>query len=598
MIAVRRAGLVLGVLCIAAAASDISLAEPLQQNGEEWLKVRANGYVRAKKTVAQIQKSLMHFYKRTDIDGGGISYSDHRLKEQKESIRQRSRHLTNWLNRDLDGNGVVTREELERLFIGKVRKQISIHGIRLQPTPEQISQSLSNLVGKALKADADGDGNISFSEILSHAKTKQRPSRRPWWGSYLVPLSLDRDGDEMVTEEEYAKSIGEVLRKIDVDGNGRFSAGEVAALRKEVKQLRKIARSANRAPRRRKKATGTRRKQKIRGARRKQRVAGAASTCQFPAVPAGAKVILLGTHEGYALSTTSLGNGDDVVSVANLWIEPGNRPLYIIVSSGSPMIWQVSGYLDRVTALVANAYTPNRKNASAAGVVGLPKDRVYVTPNSDCIDSFTQSQSSRADGASAKLRNILGRSADSILANQSVNTVSLPSGIFDNMAAYGDAVHVRMSGPGGPLWRQLFKRRPGGLVRVTPYSVVSRLQAKPYEVLPRQAGLARLLEDGALEIIGSHELVTDDGTPIRGAEEHGINVSNENGELSDFSTHREFRILKKFSYPPGLSNGHAVWFLLAPGVERPDGNPGQSCLIDQKTGKTIVVGRHCRNDPV
>ncbi len=580
MAASGRACLIVGVLCLAAIGNDVAIAAPAELPGEAWIKSRANGYGRDKKTVADVRKDLLRLYRQTDIDGGGVSVSDYELKEQKESAAQRSAMLSRWLRNDLDGDGRVTRQELERIFLPDARRPIHSYGVSVAPTPDQIAKTLEKMVNKVLAddGDGDGDGSISFAEALSEANSKiATRSRRRGRSPFLVPLTLDRDGDGKVTESEYGEEIDRVLGQIDLNGDGRYSKSEISALREEVRQIRKSLRTARRTLR----PAQSRSKSTVRQA----------AGCRFPKVPEAAKVILLGTYDGGALSTVTLGDDRQVVSMANIRIEPGDEPLYVVLTSGSPMIWQFFGNSDRVAAVAASADSADKSRVAAVGVQGLPKERIYLTPSSECLESFTQTYSTRATRAARQLRDLTGRQANIVLASQTISAVSLPSGVFDRTAAYENAEQLSMSGPGGPLWQNLVTEKPGGVVRIDAQSVVSRLVPKPYSVLPGEAGLARLVEEGALELVSAQEIVTTDGRRIgRGLGGQFPDGYGDN-RARGFGTYREFRILKKIRFPAGLTGRRAMWFLLAPGVPKPEGDPGDSCLIKQETGKAIAGGR-------
>ena len=98
----------------------------------------------------------------------------------------------------------------------------------------------------------------------------------------------------------------------------------------------------------------------------------------------------------------------------------------------------------------------------------------------------------------------------------------------------------------------------GGVVEIDPKTVVARMPATAYEVLPAQAGLAQLLETGALTQNSS----------------------------------REYIVRQKIRFPPGLYGAHSVTFLIMKGAPYPDGDPGHSCVVMEEAGER--KGMICR----
>ena len=101
---------------------------------------------------------------------------------------------------------------------------------------------------------------------------------------------------------------------------------------------------------------------------------------------------------------------------------------------------------------------------------------------------------------------------------------------------------------------------PGGVQQIAVKDVVRDASIQDYQVLPREAGLLRLIQDGTLEVVG---------------------VDN-------------FKIAPKMRYPGGLTRLNRVRFTFKEGVPQPDGNPGGSCVILEEGSRLLEGGPECR----
>jgi hypothetical protein len=74
--------------------------------------------------------------------------------------------------------------------------------------------------------------------------------------------------------------------------------------------------------------------------------------CEMPAASEKARVVLLSSYETEALSSVTMGSQDNVVHAGRVVVEPGDDPLYVVIASYSPTIWQFSGAVQRIERLV------------------------------------------------------------------------------------------------------------------------------------------------------------------------------------------------------------------------------------------------------
>lgn len=565
-----------GIVSMTLVAGSASAWAQPAESGDDWLRQRAHALLRQGDAMEAALRKMARPFWNTDVDGGGVTEADHRLHEKISQADRRGRRVWKWLISDLDGDGVVTRAELEAIYGKQARQPLRSHGVELIPTEEQVRQTLDKLVRDALKVDADGNGTITLTEALRAAEAEISKRRRYSSTRHLVPLSLDRDGDGTVSRGEYREAVERVLRAIDQDGDGLFSSQELVSHGSVVKQLKTAARKAERERRR--------------TAREQERIAA----CSFPKAPADAKLVLLGTYEGLALSNVGLGGDDVTVTVANAWIEPGPEPLYVVISSYSAMIWQFSGAVDRIAALVATSIQAGADRIPRVGVIGVPRERVHIPRQRGCLPYFSKAGNSKAARADGMLSRLAGRSADMVLGSYGVSSVSLPGGVFDKMAVYRDTVALPQTGPGAPLWREMLRYNPGGLARIDAKSVVSPVVAKAYGVLPQQAGLAQLVEAGALSVVGKSNVISLGRSRIvlGGGRDKVETPEGSRAQISQVPS--EFLIARKIRFPAGLSGAHSVRFLLGRGVPPPEGDPGHSCVIDQATGRPTAASRTCR----
>jgi hypothetical protein len=299
----------------------------------------------------------------------------------------------------------------------------------------------------------------------------------------------------------------------------------------------------------------------------------------MPKASDAAKVVLIGAYQAEAVSSVTIGSQDVAVGAGTITIEPGDEPIYLVVTSFRPTIWRLYGAVERVERLVLSATTtgPGRgmpQEKPLVGATGVPAERVSFLGQSRCIRYFTETPSSSAAAAAASVRQETGKDASTIAARYGLSEVSVPSGRIRNverahsnklvivkqagtLTIEGDPRNVIVQTGRGELEGDLKRFNPGGVVEIDPKRVVASLPAERYQVLPQQAGLLQLVQSGAL-------------------------ARNRSGE---------FLIRRKIRFPAELNGAHSVKFLLLKGVPMPDGDPGHSSVISEETGEALKLER-------
>jgi Ca2+-binding EF-hand superfamily protein len=497
-------------------------------------------------------------FRAADIDGDdAISPADlTRQTELNEALRRANR-LSTILRADLDGDGAVSRDELEQFAAAQPSGMFP--------------------VAELMRFDRDQDGRLDWSELVAYAQAgaASGASAPP---IYQAMMALDEDHDGKTTWDEYRRFAERFFQAVDTDHDGTISREEIEANR----QRTGFGPPPELAP----------------GAV----FLDARMTCELPAAPQGARILLLSGLRGEGLSTVRVGAPNDATRVATVTIEPGDGPLYLVLATLEPMIWQFDGAIGRVAKAVFISMFLSDGATIPVGATGLAKDVVAFATGRGCGPMVSHmldrggrgaELEARRKDALAAFKRLLGREPDVTWQIEKFWKVKLPSGQVESAERADDAIDPSLSAlvfkrtgkgdftyvlrPGsrvviGPaeagssiriespapsaleeLRSDLDRDFPGGVVRIDPAAVVSSAPAESYEILPKEAGMIQLLESGAIE-------------------------RNAKGE---------YLIKRKVRYPSGVS----AKFLILKGVPEPDGDPGRSTVASEDTGDLI-----CRRD--
>lgn len=475
-----------------------------------------------------------------DADADGqITQRDVGLHAAMENIQARTAAVSHVMRYDLDGDGVVTEDEIRRGMSYDMRSQLGLAafnriGKPQLPSTDVLAMQFETTVRSIMAVDANKDGKVTVAEAAKFGV----PGRggRPQSGQAARAgqiLTLAPGTNGAVTLAEY-QAAGEVLfRNVDADNDGIISQQELIGYR-------------------------------ARGER---------AGCEIPAASEKAKVILLSSHRTDALSSVTLVSQDKVVNAGRVIVEPGSEPLYVVIATHSPTIWQFTGAVERVERLVMSSSLigPNSGDANqrpAVGATGVPQERVSFFARSNCLTVFLETPTGASLQTVAAIRNFTGKAPEIVAARHSVGSFKVPSGTIETRVEQrprsvfvrttegtrdivGDASNVMIQAGPGRAKDEMNVVWPGGVIEIDAKTVVSSVPATSYEVLPQQAGLVQLLTSGAL-------------------------TQNSLGE---------YIVRQKIRFPAGLYGAQSVTFLVMKGAPYPDGDPGHSCVISEETGE-------------
>ncbi|TMI99893.1 MAG: hypothetical protein E6G97_20050 [Alphaproteobacteria bacterium] len=497
---------------------------------------------------------------------GVVSADDIEWFAVQTAMGARANIVAELLRYDINGDGVVTRDEIVEIETRNGRARRSLAGAVAQ-SEEAMQKAVDAAVARRMQADIDGDGRIEFAEMLAHAR-RSATAVNPFEPTVRMVLGMDKDGDGKTTLEEFNAAATAIFRGVDTDGDDVVSKEELDAYRIGTGQI-----TASQVSRPRDEAARQRQQEE------QEKLAREQAACAMPSASEHATLVLLSAYQADALSTTTIGSQDVAVGTGTITVQPGEAPIYLVLASFRPTIWRVQGAAGRIERLVlaGNNTGPNsglRDQLPLVGVTGIAAERVTFLRRPGCVGYFTEIPSIQAATAIGALRREIGREPSVIAARYEVSGFVVPSGEAITrgdggktklvivkeggmLRLQGDTRNIVVRTPSGSLVSELHSYSPGGVVEVDAKDVVASKPAEPYEVLPQQAGLIQLVQSGAL---------TQNG---RG----------------------EFLIHGKIRFPAELYGAHSVKFLLLRGVPEPDGDPGHSDVISEETGLSIKKAR-------
>lgn len=334
-----------------------------------------------------------------DADGDGkITQRDIDLHTVMEGVSARNEALRRVLRYDLDGDGFVTEEEVRRIATYDARGQIALLGDDKLSNPkpsaaEIVARQIDTTVRSIMVLDADKDGKVSLAEGGKvEAGNRGRGANGPAERARQL-LKLDGVVNGELTLAAFQAAVEALFRQVDTDKNGVISQQELTDYRTRAEQ----------------------------------------AGCEMPAVSDKAKLVVLSSFQTEALSSVTLGSQDIAINAGRVMVEPGTEPLYVVIASNAPTIWQFSGAVERVERVVMSSVrnTPNSADPNRPALVGasgIAQEKVSFFAKLNCVRYFDVAPSSVSAQSVATIRAITGKTPETVAAKYSVFGFRVPSG--------------------------------------------------------------------------------------------------------------------------------------------------------------------------
>jgi hypothetical protein len=310
------------------------------------------------------------------------------------------------------------------------------------------------------------------------------------------------------------------------------------------------------------------------------------------------RVTIVYANSGTGLSSVTLGSDAIVTEVVDIEIGVADKPHYIVLSSGKPIIWRFKGRIDAISRVVVLGSQYN--GAARTGIVGVPRERVVFTePHmqtvqwNSCISQYSACEASAyfnipkadrmrmaGDEPSERYR------VDQFVEHLRAGVVRIPRDGWVEAEARGRWQTVdgwtSMTGPalgryepyGGTDYIETSQSHERGLIKIDATSVVSQEVVRDYAILPATVGIQQLLAAG--------KLVGPENAQFKAAyDKWNDRISRPYRSKLDpdflFSYKVNYLGTGPMTLPAGLDR---VSLLVAEGIEAPDinGNNYTACL--------------------
>jgi hypothetical protein len=281
-----------------------------------------------------------------------------------------------------------------------------------------------------------------------------------------------------------------------------------------------------------------------------------------------------------------LGLENTVTYVADVVIPPGDRPVFLLIGFRNPVVLRLSGATGRVVEALSIQ--------AAFGVTGLARSQLkrFGTTQGDCEFEFWRQENQ--EGAREQVRVWTGDAEALIETGYTIGRIDFtqPQGARQSLAM-GAQVQPSFDAAAQQVWQQMLRYNPGGVVAVDMDRVNTTDQIAAYAVMPQEAGIAQLVQDGILTPLADRSI-----QDIRTADQYGTVVlgdktvqwsGGDDAVLSDDLIYSqeapgqwvgrkraEYRVNAAMTLPNGMSGAHLADFLLPPGVPAPLGERGHT----------------------
>jgi hypothetical protein len=292
-------------------------------------------------------------------------------------------------------------------------------------------------------------------------------------------------------------------------------------------------------------------------------------------------------------------------------VNPGSRPLTVLLQADTPVIWDFEGATRRVHRAIVVSGQRDRRVA----VRGLPGERVEFPELARCRQKILPPEIASAQQRDQALVSYLGRVADRVVSDGFPNSLSLPDGIFAStpkgahkgVAAIGMSVAAEPETVIGKVRRlvgaftralerfrarepetfnevkaraekcrsvdpegDLVRYHPGGFRALAADQVVSPVPVLVPETYPGEAGLIQLMRAGAIRPACRAEI----DAFVEGASKPYRRLTPDYRMFVQVG----YVVTRDVALPAALHGAHTASFLVLDGVSTPRGNAGHGCV--------------------
>lgn len=497
---------------------------------------------------------VLRYIRQNAEDNKSLSQSDIVRLNEKHLKEARLRKVQEYMRYDANLDGEVSRQEIQDYFANSKR----------QTNQKYIDQSLKKLMA----ADYDQSGVVTRDEIVKSAdQDKNKYSSRSNLTRLEKLIRLDPNSDGKLTINELNSLAEKAFNTIDLDNDGIISTEESQAVIAASRRASEINRLL---------------KPNCKG---------------FPTPDEDDKIIFIGLHRGNAVSSISVAGQSNETYVVPVQIDKGKEKLYIVASSLQPVIWDIKGDTKRISKMVLSGPSINQADGQDdkinSGVSNIGADLVSYHSSYDCGLQYAYAKDKKKQDMTLEIfTRLVGQLPDLLYNNYQATGIHVfGERVNDDISQKIEKEQLKApKGFNQNLWNRHIDYVPGGLMKPKLTQILSDHPAEPYKVLPMWAGFSKLFHEGSItyDCASRSEVRSIDKNGRMKVECVEKVRKDKSKPRVNFGKTSSVRIIKNIPYyPSGLKGAYSTTIYITEGVEVPDGDPGHSKVINEKTNERI-----------